>query len=194
MLREELILSDRPEGLTEVLNAAEKLLAKVERRVEKPVRRRSRRKATEEVLWLSAELLQVYLGHVNELSYDINDLNYVMYGMAPEERDIPGAMARIESHVDDVLDMHRAIRGWRAEHLGAEGRDILVAIYRHLLGEVQSWLRGLIEALNDPIGALERQGTPIVPGVVRLRIKAFFDTPPQMTALEAWARRCLPRE
>lgn len=192
MRYEDAVLEARPDGLTQVLRAAEKLLAKVERRVERPVRLRSRRKGTDEVLWLSAELLHVYLGHVNELSYDINDLNFVMYGTPPEERDIPGAMARIESQVDEILTMHRAIRGWRADPMGAEGRDILAAIYRHLLGEVQNWLRGLISALRDPLGTLEKQGTPLAPGVVRLKVKAFFDTPPQMSALEAWARRCRP--
>ena len=195
MREDEAVVGDRPEGLTQMLDAAEKLLAKMERRLRAPARMRSRDRSTEEVLRLSASELMAYLGYVDDLCRDIDDLNFVRYGPPADDRDVPTAMAQIESHVDAILNRHRVIRSWRTnDRDGAEGRDILAAMYRHLLGELETWLRGIVAALRNPFDALMEQGTLLVPdSVVRLKMKVYFATPPQMSALEAWAKRCLRR-
>lgn len=195
MTHDEDIADARPEGLTQVLNAAERLLAKMERRLERPVRPGRRRRRLDEVMLQSADVMMEYLGHVDTLCADIDELNFVLYGTPPEERDVPAAMARIEAHIDAVLNRHRNIRGWRTVGPdGAEGRDILVAIYRHLLRELENWLRDIVFTLSNPLDALMEQGNLLVPGsFVRLKMKVYFATPPEMSALEAWAQRCMRR-
>ena len=193
MTRDDLAVGPRPQALTEILDAAEKLLAKIEARIRRPVRPSGRLKSTEEVMLSSARLMQTYLGYIEELSYDINDLNFVLYYVPKEERDIGAAMARIEAQVYRVLARQRQIRSWRATALGAEGRDILDAIFGHLLGEVRGWLQNIVATLRDPIDALERQGVRIETGVAKLKVRIHFATPPQMGALECWAERCRER-
>ena len=193
MTRDDLAVGPRPQALTEILDAAEKLLAKIEARIRRPVRPSGRLKSTEEVMLSSARLMQTYLGYIEELSYDINDLNFVLYYVPKEERDIGAAMARIEAQVYRVLARQRQIRSWRATALGAEGRDILDAIFGHLLGEVRGWLQNIVATLRDPIDALERQGVRIETGVAKLKVRIHFATPPQMGALERWAERCRER-
>ena len=193
MSYDESLAESRPEGLTQMLNAAEEMLAKIERRLARPVRPRSRRRHIREVLRLSADLLMEYLGHVDALCYDIDDLNFVLYGMSAEERDVPAAMARIEAHVDAILNRHRVIRSWRTVDAdGTEGRDILAAMYRHLLGELEGWLRDTAFTLHNPFDKAMEQGNLMISGnIVRLKMKVYFATPPQMSDLEAWSRRCL---
>ena len=181
---------ERPPILDEVLTLAEAMLAKIEPTMTRPARPRGQRHQADWVMFESAAIMTVYVECVQALTYDIGDLNFILYGTEQGEDTVATAMGRIERHVDAVLWRHRKLRTWRCDRLGTEGRDILVAIHGHLLGELRAWLESIISTLRDPIEALEKRGEIIAPGVVKLPIQASFMTPPQFDDLEEWAERC----
>lgn len=181
---------ERPPILDEVLTHAEGMLAKIEPGMARQVRPAGRRHKADWMMFESAAIMTVYVECVQSLSYDIGDLNFILYGTEQGEDSVATAMGRIERHVDAVLWRHRKLRALRCDPLGTEGRDILVAIHGHLLGELRVWLESIIATLRDPIAALEKRGEIVAPGVVKLPIQASFVTPPQFDDLEEWAERC----
>ena len=181
---------ERPPILDEVLTHAEAMLAKIDPGMAQQVCPAGRRRKADWVMFESAAIMRVYVECVQALSYDIGDLNFILYGTEQGEDTVATAMARIDRHVEAVLWRHRKLRALRCDPLGVEGRDILVAIHGHLLGELRVWLESIISTLRDPIAALEKRGEIVAPGVVKLPIGATFSTPPQFDDLEEWAERC----
>ena len=184
-------LGPMPAAYREILVAAEALLTKIEERMARRVRPTGRLRKTKDVLLASAELVQKYTDHVEGLSVGIEDLNFALFRVAQEEAAISEAMAVMEKRVNNVLLRYHRIKGLRTDRLGGEGRDLLVAIYGHLLGEVRVWLVATVQVLRDPLDALERQGELIEPPVAKLEVVSHFAMPPQFDDLEAWAKRCL---
>lgn len=181
---------ERPPVLDEVLSHAEGMLAKIEPGVTRPVRPTGQPHKADWMMFESGAIMTLYVECVQSLSYDIGDLNFILYGTEQGSDSVATAMGRIERHLDAVLWRHRQLRALRCDPLGNEGRDILVAIHGHLLGELRAWLASIISTLRDPIEALEKRGEIVAPGVVKLPIRASFVTPPQFDDLEAWAERC----
>ena len=143
------------------------------------------------MLYESIALVQNYANRAEALRYQIEDLNFVLYGVPEEKPDIAGAVARIEEHVDDLLLQRRRIPHWRTDLPGREGRALLAAMYDHILGEMRTLLQTIVATLSDPLKALSERGEYIAPGVVKLAVSWHFAMPPAFDDLEVWAARCL---
>ena len=103
MKRKALQVGPMPPALVELLAEADRLLKKIEARTARPARPTGGVKTFVEVLYESIALVQNYSDRVEGLRYQIEDINFVLYGVPEEKPDIAGAVARIEEHVDDLL-------------------------------------------------------------------------------------------
>ena len=186
---EVLEISPTAPALAELMLKADRLLKKIEARTAQPDRPIGGVKKVRNVLFESARLMQNYLERAEGLSYHMRDLTFVLYGISADKPDIAGAMVRIEEHIDDLLLQRRKIRSWRTDQGGREGRDILSAIYDHILGEVRTWLETTVATIGDPLNALLERGEFVEPGVVKLAVSSKFAMPPQFDDLEAWSQR-----
>ena len=188
---EALEVGPMPPALVELLAEADRLLKKIEARTARPARPTGGVKTFVEVLYESIALVQNYSDRVEGLRYQIEDINFVLYGVPEEKPDIAGAVARIEEHVDDLLLQRRKILRWRTDLPGREGRVLLAAMYDHALGEVRTLLQRIVATLDDPAQALSERGEYIPPGVVKLAVSWPCTMPPAFDDLEVWAKRCL---
>ena len=188
---EALEVGPMPPAWAELLAEADRLLRNVETLTARPVRPTGGVKKVTKVLYESFGLVQNYSDRAEGLRYQIQDLNFVLYGVPEERPDIAGAVARIEEHIDDLLLQRRKILRWRTDLPGREGRDLLAAMYDHVLGEVRTWLEAMVATLGDPLKALPERGEEIAPGVVKLAVSCRFGMPPAFDDLEVWAKRCL---
>lgn len=191
MKPEALQVGPMPPALAELLGEADRLLKKIEARTAQPVQPTGGVKKVTQVLYESIALVQNYANRAEALRYQIEDLNFVLYGVPEEKPDIAGAVARIEEHVDDLLLQRRKILRWRTDLPGREGRVLLAAMYDHILGEVWTLLQNIVATLSDPLKALSERGEYIAPGVVKLAVSWHFAMPPAFDDLEVWAARCL---
>lgn len=183
-------LSPTPPAFIKLKEEAERLLKLIEARTARPVQPIGGVMKPAEVLLQSALLMVDYQSHVDGLSYDISDLTFVLYGAPGDKPDIVGAMAGIEEHIDSLLRQRRRIRSWRTKGLGSQGRDLLVAMYDHLLGEVRTWLETVVTTVLDPMGSARARGEMTHPSVVKIVMRADFTLSPNFDDLEAWAERC----
>jgi hypothetical protein len=78
-----------------------------------------------------------------------------------------------------------------------EARDSLVAVYRHVLRDLESGLSALASMLDDPEAELVRRGLP-TQGEVTLRLEITLTECPEVSRLADWTeergRRLLPTE
>lgn len=179
-----------PPAFIELKQEAERLLKLIEAKTAQPVHPIGGVRKTRDTLLESGQLIADYHSRVNGLAYDISDLNFVLYGAPGDKPDIVGAMGRIEEHIDDLLRQRRRIRSWRAKGLVREGRDIVVAMYDHHLGEVRTWLEVVITTVLDPIGSAQERGEVIHPNVVKVSMRPDFTLPPVIDDIETWFMRC----
>lgn len=87
-------------------------------------------------------------------------LNDIVRSEDAPEAQVHYAVGRFARVLDDMLQHYaelRQVRPWawhRREH------EVLVATFHHFLTQIQSWLRDVVEATEDPIKILRRKGLP----------------------------------
>ena len=119
----------------------------------------------------------------------ISETNGVLHEVAsaadlPEAK-VHRAVGRFEVVLDELLGGYSELCELRPYPAHKRGHELLVAVYRHTLTQVQGWLLDLIEGLADPIAALKKKGQP-TSGDVQLELSLTLTSPPEQDELLDW--------
>lgn len=181
-------LNPQPRVAGEMRRLAEALIRSIESRPKAPARRTGVKRDARAVFRAAGGVVDDYTARMRALDDDTTEVNFRHDG---ELGDVEAAtaMRRIAGHVDALLIRRRKVLGWRTDRRGGEGRDILVAMLDHLLGEVRAWLESVLEVLDKPLPLPVRQAMPGGSEDLRSFVLAFFEKPPQIEELDAWTNR-----
>ncbi|MCY3810491.1 MAG: hypothetical protein OXH15_01690 [Gammaproteobacteria bacterium] len=136
----------------------------------------------------AASVVDDYVVRMQALDNDTTEVNFRHDGELGDMQ-AATAMRRIEGHVTALLIRRGKVLGWRTDRRGGEGRDILVAMLDHLLGEIRAWLESVLEALDTPLPPPLRKAMAHGSEDLRSFVLAYFERPPQIDELDAWTNR-----
>lgn len=97
------------------------------------------------------------------------------------------AVGRFDACMDDLLDGLKSVQTIAATGDDLQACSLLEGAYRHLLGEVRDWLSDLIDAIDDPLAALNKRGLPTT-GSIKLPIILKLTPAPQLERLRLWGQ------
>ena len=103
------------------------------------------------------------------------------------EAKVHRAAGRFEMVLDELLDGYWELRVLRPYPAHKRGYELLLAVYRHTLAQIQAWLLDVVECLADPMAALKKKGLP-TSGEVQLNLSLTFTSPPEQGELLDWIR------
>ncbi len=94
-------------------------------------------------------------------------------------------VAGLESRLDALLDDWDEVRQVDPDPGDKHGLRLLTSVYRDIAKQLQEWLDGIVEVLEDPLAAAEKRGladekTAVIEIFLRLR------APSQTRALDRW--------
>ena len=187
-------LTPQPHVSGEMQRLAQALIRRIESRPDTPARRTrtaSRsgvRRDAHAVFRAGGGVVDDYTAHMRALDDATTEVNFRPDGELGD-MEAAAAMRRIAGHVDALLVRRRKVLGWRTDRRGGEGRDMLVAMLDHLLGEVRAWLESVLEVLDKPLPPPLRQAMPHGNEDLRSFVLAYFEKPPQIAELDAWTDR-----
>ena len=181
-------LNPQPRVAGEMRRLAEALIRSIESRPTAPARRTGVKRDARAVFRAASGVVDDYTARMRALDDDTTEVNFRHDGELGD-MEAASAMRRIAGHVDALLIRRRKVLGWRTDRRGGEGRDILVAMLDHLLGEVRAWLESVLEVLDKPLPLPLRQAMPGGSEDLRSFVLAFFEKPPQIEELDAWTNR-----
>ena len=181
-------LSPQPGVTGEMRRLAETLIGRIETRPDTPARRRGVKRDARAVFKAAGPVVDDYVVRMRALDNDTTEVNFRHDGELGD-RQAATAMRRIEGHVPALLIRRSKVLGWRTDRRGGEGRDILVAMLDHLLGEIRSWLESVLEALDKPLPPPLRKAMAQGSEELRSFVLAYFEKPPQIDELDAWTNR-----
>lgn len=96
---------------------------------------------------------------------------------------------RLEQVLFEFVDGYQTARAAHAvDAASREARTLLLGVYRHHVRVICDWLDDLVNAINNPLAALEKQAIPVTSNVV-LTVDLNMTSPPQMAKLDALAKR-----
>lgn len=107
------------------------------------------------------------------------------------DADVYRAVGGLEANLDDLIASYHGVCGLNARLADARAVVLMADVYRHTLFEVRDWLRTLVDALADPVGALRRRGLP-TRGDVVIPITLRLTPAPQLADLLQWAKERSP--
>ncbi|MCY4013661.1 MAG: hypothetical protein OXG82_13215 [Gammaproteobacteria bacterium] len=181
-------LNPQPDVPGEMRRLAETLIGRIETRPDTTARRRGVKRDARAVFKAAAPVVDDYVVRMRALDNDTTEVNFRHDGELGD-RQAAMAMRRIEGHVTALLIRRSKVLGWRTDRRGGEGRDILVAMLDHLLGEIRAWLESVLEVLDKPLPSPLRQAMAHGSEDLRSFVLAYFEKPPQIDELDAWTNR-----
>jgi len=142
------------------------------------------------------DMADVVSHHLRKVGHAIQGLSDRVNGLMRDvvsnedasDAEVCRAVGRFEAFLDDLLAGHDAVRALGSDGTDAEIRDLLAGVYRHALVEVRDWLGDLVDALADPVAALQKRGLP-TSGEVELPLSLTLTAAPQLAGLSRWAMR-----
>ena len=170
-----------PPHVTLLGEALRPLLRKVEGRLGKPVRLIGPEKS---FLNEGQHALHQLSDSVKKLDSEVNRvLNEVVSAADLPEAKVHRATGRFEMVLDELLDGYWELRVLRPYPAHKRGYELLLAVYRHALVQIQDWLLDVVECLAD----LKKKGLP-TSGEVQLNLSLTFTSPPEQGELLDWIR------
>ena len=124
---------------------------------------------------------------LGQIGDEITRLDYLVGGEAAAA-EVFSSVGRIEVILNHTRGNLDEVLAWRDDPKAKLVRGLLADMHRHLFDQIRGGLREMAEALREPVAALEKRGLPTT-GEVTLRFHFEFTAPPQLAALEAWAKR-----
>lgn len=126
------------------------------------------------------------------LALRVRDLNDdVAANPQADAADVQRAVGRLAESIDAFIAGLRNARTLRSDGSAAEMPSLLVGMYRHVLGEVASWLERIIGVLADPASEAARQGLP-TDRPIEITLALQMTEAPQFEGLRQWIRRQQP--
>ena len=181
-------LNPQPGVTGEMCRLAETLIGRIESGSDTPARRRGVKRDARAVFRAAGPVFDDYVARTRALDDDTTQVNFRHDGELGDVQ-AANAMRRIEGHVTALLVRRRKVLGWRTDRRGGEGRDILVAMLDHLLGEIRAWLQSVLEVLDKPLPPPLRKAMAHGGEDLRSFVLAYFEKPPQVDELDAWTNR-----
>ena len=181
-------LNPQPGVTGEMRRLAETLIGRIESRPDAPARRRGVKRDARAVFRAGVAVVDDYVVRIRALDDDTTEVSFRHDGRLGDSQ-AATAMRRIEGHVTALLIQRAKVQGWRTDARGGEGRDILVAMLDHLLGEIRAWLMSVLEVLDKPLPLPLRQAVPHGDEDLLSFVLAYFEKPPQIDELDAWTNR-----
>ena len=179
-------LNPQPGVTGEMRRLAETLIGRIESRPDTPARRRGVKRDARAVFKAAGPVFDDCVVRMRALDNDTTEVNFRHDGELGDMQ-AATAMRRIEGHVTALLIRRSKVLGW--DRRGGEGRDILVAMLDHLLGEIRSWLESVLEVLDKPLPPPLRKAMAHGSEDLRSFVLAYFEKPPQVEELDAWTNR-----
>ena len=136
----------------------------------------------EDMLAFASRHLATLSEGVQRLESEINEGMAVMASPADAHR----AAGRLEVQLEHLLAHYDEAKSVYPSSEDAEGRLLVLDVYRSLLIQTRRWLDEVVEALNDPIAALKARGLP-TEGRVELPLTLTIRAAPQLEQLTRWA-------
>lgn len=143
----------------------------------------------------SVEIGEFASRHLRMLETDVAKLEDEINGelgsaTAPgtSDADVWRAAARMEVHVERILDNFDDVRRVKPGKGDARGFSLLGDIYCALLEQIQTWLNEIVDVIDDPLAAVRKRGLP-TQGNVDITIRLTLETPPEIRSLARWAKR-----
>ena len=101
------------------------------------------------------------------------------------DADIWRAVARMEIHIERLLDGFDEVRRVKPNKADAPGFSLLGDLYRAPLKQIQGWMKEILDMVDDPPAALRKRGLA-TQGEVDLTIPLTFEVSPQIRSLWRW--------
>ena len=142
----------------------------------------------EDTLVLVRRHLGLLETHAGRLTDEINgELGRVV---APDVSDaeVWRAAARMEVCIEGILADYDDVRRVRVDRDDLPGWSLLGDIYRDLLMQVDSWLRRVLDVIDDPVAAARKAGLASE-GRVDLTIELTLEAPRQVKSVVDWAEQ-----
>ena len=143
-------------------------------------------KGCADMLEFAGRHLEMIGRDVEKLADDINAELGRVTASDVTDADVWRVAARMEVHVERMLDNYDDVRCVKREARDAMGYSLLADIYRDVLKQVQSWLNEVLDAIDDPVAALAKAGDLVTEGRGDLTIRLTLEAPPQMQMLVRW--------
>ena len=174
-----------PPHVTLLGEALHPLLRKVEGQLRKPVRPIGAKKS---FLAEGQRALHQLGDSVTRLISETNRvLSEVISAADLPEAKVHRAIGRFEMILDEMLDSYSELRELYPYPVHKRGHELLLAVYRHRLTQLQGWLLDVVEAIADPVAAVKKKGLP-TSGDVQLVLSLTFTSPPEQDELLDWIR------
>ena len=133
----------------------------------------------------SARHFEMLEDNVEKLEDEITDVLGPATAAEISDADVWQVAARIEVHIERILDGFDEVRGVRPDLADAAAFSLWGEIYRDFLEQVQSWLMDILDAVDDPLATLRNRGLATT-GNVDPTIRFAVSTPPQVERLERY--------
>lgn len=173
--------------LRALCEAAERLLAKFPKGAEREQTPDSSVAAPADLVDAMYDHAMRYHDLLGQIGDEITRLDYLVGGDAAAA-EVFSSVGRIEVILNHTRGNLDEVLAWRDDPKSKLVRGLLADMHRHLFDQIRGGLRGMAEALREPVATLERRGLPTT-GKVTLHLNFEFTAPPQLAALEAWAKR-----
>ena len=99
------------------------------------------------------------------------------------------AAGRLEQVLSEFVEGYQSAKAAHPVDTDSrEARSLLLGVYRHHVRVICDWMDDLVNAINNPMAALDKQLSPVTPNVV-LTIALNMTSPPEMAKLHALAKR-----
>lgn len=102
------------------------------------------------------------------------------------DADIWRAVARMEIHIERLLDGFDEVRRVKPNKADALGFSLLGNLYRAPLKQIQEWMKEILDMVDDPLAAAVRNRGLAMQGEVDLTIPLTFEVSPQIRSLWRW--------
>jgi len=121
-------------------------------------------------------------------------LNGLMVDVIQNERAEAVDAGRAAGRFEQVLyDLVEGFLDVNASHAGSDcgqARTLILGVYRHYINEICDWVDELVQAIANPLVAMEKLGIPIAENV-GLPIVLKMTSPPEMAKLQKLADQLL---
>lgn len=126
------------------------------------------------------------------LAVRVRDLNDdVAANPQASAADVQRAVGRLAECIDAFIADLRNARTLRSDGSAAEMPWLLVGMYRHVLGEVASWLERIVNVLADPASEAARQHLP-TDRPIEITLALQMTEAPQLEGIRQWIRQQQP--
>lgn len=99
------------------------------------------------------------------------------------------AAGRLEQVLSEFVEGYQTAKAAHAVDTDSrEARSLLLGVYRHHVRVICDWLDDLVQAISNPVAALDKQSIPVTSNVM-LTIALNMTSPPEMAKLDALAKR-----